>query len=618
MKKTATSYFELEKDSRIFSKFILPKILPASEIIFFTCFTLLSVLSGIPILKYSREILPMMLIFFIEMISAEYVMHYLTTTKLSNSIIRWESTALDTAERTELLGKILHYPFKRSLVTVTVYILNVILMTFYLKNIFNVDSNILAFICFGMMYICYLYCTLNAYHLEMACNKIAVKIVKDGIKIPEGHRHFGISTNTSFMIFLVVPVILSGLIILFSQYLSYTGIVIHPNGEVASLELSNLELQGIFIKGSLPKNLSQIRLMILTLFNILIVFTLILLYYSKITKHIDTMQKNLESKGTNYTGNTSFFDVDLSTENSYTLHMINNEFLFFDKLIETNIQHSLKINESIKNLSDVAMETEDNVSTQSIQIENILATMQNIDSMSRQTETKISEVTNIISDSLENISSMSDKLETILEQMKNITEINDTTISNIKNFTDKIISIQDILSIIENVADQTKTIAFNSELEANKTTTEHNNENFTLVAEQIRELTTNTIDLTKKIKEQIKEISNSSELLIATGNNCMKKTQEGNFICSNLDSKFSKVIDFANESYSSSEKIKETIHEQGTIFQEIIITIEQFMEDIKKFKDDSINKLQIIEKLHDHSDKILKISDEYKKRGNEA
>lgn len=618
MKRSVTNYFDLKKNNRNFSSFVLRKSLPLNTLVFFVFYLLLSFFSGIPVFKFSNQIFPMMLIFFIEMTTTEYILHSLTTTKLSNSIIHWESTGMNTASRTELLETILHYPFKRSMVTMAIYILNNLLLTFYLKCRFHVDNHILSFIFLGVLHLCYLKSMLDIYHLEVACGNVASKIVKSGIKISQGQRFFGISTNTSYIIFIILPVIFSGLIILFSQYLSFTEIIIHPNGEVASLKLSELEMKGIFIKGLLPSEISQLRLIFHTLSNISIILVLIFLYYSKITKHIDTMQKNLEKKGSNYTGKTSFFDVDLSTENSYSLHMLNNEFLFFDRLIESNIQYSFEIRDSIKNLSNISTETEGIVSTQSVQIENILAIMQNIDTMSKQTETKISEVTNIISDSLGNISSMSNKLGVILEQMKNITEINGVTISNIKNFTDKLLSIQDILSIIENIADQTKTIAFNSELEANTTTTEHNNENFTLIAEQIRELTKNTIDLTKKIKEQIREISSSSELLINTGNNCMKKTQEGNAICSTLDSKFSKIIDFANESYSSSEKIKDTIHEQGNSFREIIITIEQLMEDFRKFKDSSKNRLEIIARLRDHSQKILEISEEYKKRGNEA
>lgn len=618
MKKSTTSYFELDKENRTFSNFIFKKLMPVSELVFFFFYLVISVFSGISIFKYAQEIFSIITVFFIEMTLAEYIFHSLTTSKLSNSIIHWESTGLNTAERTELLENVLHYPFKRFVVTMIIFTINNLLLTLYFKYRFNIDNNILAFIFTAELYICYLFCVLNIYYLEVTCNKVASRIVKHGIKISKGQRYFGISTNTSYILFIVIPVIFSSIVILFSQYLSSIGVVIHPSGETAALELSALETEGIFIKGFLSKDLSHFRLLFLTILNISIILLLIFLYYSKITKNIDIMQENLENKGTNYTGNTSFFDVDLSTESSYTLHMINNEFLFFDRLIESNIKYSKEISDSIKNLSGVAGETEDLISTQSVQIENILATMQNIDSMSKQAETKISEVTNIISDSLGNISSMSNKLNTILEQMKNVTEINGTTISNIQKFTDKILSIQDILSIIESIADQTKTIAFNSELEANKTATEHNNENFTLVAEQIRELTTNTIDLTKKIKEQIKEISNSSDLLITTGNNCMKKTQEGNIICNTLDTKFSKIIDYANGSYSSSEKIKETIQEQGKVFEEIIITIEQFMEDINNFKNESISRLQIIDSLHDHSDKILKISDEYKRRGNEA
>ena len=62
--------------------------------------------------------------------------------------------------------------------------------------------------------------------------------------------------------------------------------------------------------------------------------------------------------------------------------------------------------------------------------------------------------------------SVSLRIELNVKQLHEIFDANQGTINGIRNLSEKIESIWDIVSLINNVADQAKIIAFNAELEA--------------------------------------------------------------------------------------------------------------------------------------------------------
>ena len=71
------------------------------------------------------------------------------------------------------------------------------------------------------------------------------------------------------------------------------------------------------------------------------------------------------------------------------------------------------------------------------------------------------------------------------------------TISGIKMLGEKIESIWDIVNIINGIADQTKIIAFNAELEASAAG--EAGKNFQIVATEIRRLADSTVSSTNEI-----------------------------------------------------------------------------------------------------------------------
>ena len=252
-------------------------------------------------------------------------------------------------------------------------------------------------------------------------------------------------------------------------------------------------------------------------------------------------------------------DVDLSNENSYTLYLIKKTLVLIDSLMLKNTDNNEMLTTSSSELYELSKETEENIISQTKKIETILAIMQSISIISREIIKKIDEAVNVSSKSLNNVDIIFKDLSENISKMQQITDANMETISSLVSLSKKISNIQSIVNIIDNVAEQTKTIAFNTELESNKIDTK--NTNFTEVAQEIRSLTNFIIDLTKKIRNQIHDITLASDELIISGNTCMRKTKQGNNICSQLEEKFLKIKTSAQKTVQSSKIVKNNVYE---------------------------------------------------------
>ena len=122
------------------------------------------------------------------------------------------------------------------------------------------------------------------------------------------------------------------------------------------------------------------------------------------------------------------------------------------------------------------------------------------------------EIREAINSITEAVRSGSEALKSNVHDLQEIRDMNMLTINGIKELNTKIDGIWDIVGIINNVADQTKIIAFNAELEASSSG--EAGKNFHIVATEIRRLSDTIIDSIKEIKGVINDIQQASDSLI--------------------------------------------------------------------------------------------------------
>ena len=165
--------------------------------------------------------------------------------------------------------------------------------------------------------------------------------------------------------------------------------------------------------------------------------------------------------------------------------------------------------------------------------------------------------------------------------MTEITDANVSTISGIRELGEKIGGIWEIVKIINDIADQTRIIAFNAELEASSAG--DSGKNFHIVANEVRRLAAGITNSVDKIKERITEIQHSSDNLIITSESGTEKIREGLELSEKLKEKFSDIQSSSEITVESANQIKEIINQQSTAFDQIVATVRQISSGIENF-----------------------------------
>lgn len=236
---------------------------------------------------------------------------------------------------------------------------------------------------------------------------------------------------------------------------------------------------------------------------------------------------------------------------------------------------------AVQDLSVSSQEITTTSNQQAAAVKEIVSTMEDSDQLSRSIVVRINEVSAIANDTRRVVDEGETRVRRILEKMREIRASNDGTIKGIRKLGDRIDSIWEIVNIINGIADQTKIIAFNAELEA--AAAGPAGKNFQIVAAEIRRLADGTVASTTEIKNKITEIQHSSDHLIIASEEGTSRIQEGGAISDELRAMFEDIRGSSEISAKSAEKIAMSINQQVTAFEQILQTLKQISEGIENF-----------------------------------
>ncbi|MFP4362740.1 MAG: methyl-accepting chemotaxis protein [Spirochaetia bacterium] len=284
------------------------------------------------------------------------------------------------------------------------------------------------------------------------------------------------------------------------------------------------------------------------------------------------------------------------------------DFLTNDVMLE--IQSSTEVvSASIKEVSSAAQDIAATSNEQASSAKEIVATMEDAQQLSNSISQKIDEVTRVSRQTKDRVEEGSDTIKQTLDKMNQIRESNASTITGIKTLGEQIDSIWDIVNIINNIADQTKIIAFNAELEASSAGDV--GKNFEIVASEIRRLADNTVESTQEIKNKINEIASSSDNLIMKSEEGTLRVQEGWELSKKAGTVFEEIIDSSEVSAQSSENIAESVKHQVSSFQQVLAAIKQISDGIDSFVQSTQLTQSTVNELKALVDNLNKMVDRY-------
>ncbi|WP_407427558.1 methyl-accepting chemotaxis protein [Treponema sp.] len=261
--------------------------------------------------------------------------------------------------------------------------------------------------------------------------------------------------------------------------------------------------------------------------------------------------------------------------------------LIIKKIQRTERETSTKLLKETSTLATATKESAETSQNQSAAVKQIVATMQDSTILVSSISEKIQHVTSLAEKSRQAVMSGQEALQNNVNELLNIKNTNNLTIEGIKELNKKISSIWDIVSIINVVADQTKIIAFNAELEASSSG--EAGKNFHIVATEIRRLSDNIIDSIKEIKERITEIQKASDTLILDSEKGTQQIDSGYECAQSLETGFESIMQSSNSTADSSHEILEYVGQFKSSSEQIFITLKQIADGIKSLSDFNAN-----------------------------
>lgn len=536
----------------------IPDILSALIIVFYGIISTQSFAQAKLVLK------PIILIILVMQFITVPLICVIAYNGISEHIFNFYNAETSKKERTLLLESLMSYPYICALITFVYFAIgSIVLYRFWGTTDMSQNIRYLNLI----EYFCgaYIAAIFGHKYTMNICTEVAEDIVDAGLdyEYVMHKKTFGSSMFSQMLLYIIIPLILSCVIncsIVFAEY------------------------KGFFSKQILPEFMTKTqryRMFLTCGFNVCLQLFLTFLFYRSYSKNTKRMTECLEKIKNKELSSNEVFKTAITDEFEYSLYLSNRMIEMFRKILE----QSSTVGNTIKNTTSDFIQLSNESSSVSIEqsaaTHELSRTMESVRNLSHIIESKIEEVSDLANNTSEDVKKCSKILSKNIDKMSEIVKANNNTIDGISNLNEKISNIWEILKLINGIADQTKIIAFNAELEASRTSTK--NKNFKNIANEIRQLANNVVANTKDIREKTLAIKLSSDNLVQTSQNCSKLIDDGKNFIFGLNDSLKEINQSAINNANNSKEIKEKAITQTEAFENIANTINEISKTVQTY-----------------------------------
>ena len=490
-----------------------------------------------------------------------YFTNKLYVTNISKTLEEWKNGAYNTIEeRTALLEKVQRFPLIEALETFITFSISAIIYCLchhFIPQIGIDWKNVFIALC-ATLYGSYYAGLLELTFTELLCNPYAEEIVSQKVdsKVIHTKKIFGLNMNVRAVLYFGGPMFFTNLLMVL------------------------VLVQGYLNNSSEKEQI--IRMSIIAFINLTISFTLALLYYRNIkraTKKLgDTLTNIISSENKK---EVTFAQTNVSDQMQYSVYILNETVEKFNSLIQKASKIGKAVLNTTENLSVISKELSSTSLEQSADVKEILTTMEDTNAFSKNIAGKISAVSLGSESTKTNVNDGFEIIRQNTQQMQEINSSNKIITEGIKRLGEQINNIGDIVTIINEIADQTRIIAFNAELEA--VSAGSKGHNFHIVATEIRRLANSTVESVHEIQKYIENIQTSSKKLITSSEYGTSLVEQELKIAETLESNFNSIQDSSVETSNKASEIANIVEQQTTSFNQIVITLRQISSGIEGF-----------------------------------
>ena len=481
--------------------------------------------------------------------------NHFVTYKMSQDLEEKEN--LTPLGRTKLVKRLMQLPLHLSLQYFAGFCIAYAMFAFSAYIILRFNIKLFLFIAPQCGFCAYLTSVFAYIRSEKICAKFSTALVKKGLDNNNVNRIkvYGMKQTTRVLFHIFVPTTVANII----QLASIIEQNIIPIERGSYLVLTTL----------------------LLISNTALCITYAVSYYNHIAESIKTMNGILEQINSMSIANSVYVPTDLGTEIAYSIYITNNLINTLQSIMKDVKDTGEKLLYAAQNLSVTSNQTASTALAQAETVNNCVATMNSIKDMLNNVSENINNVAREANNTSFSIHEGSDMLKENIKKITEITQANLDTITGIKQLSEKIDSVWSIISTIDSIAEKTKNIAFNAEIEA--TTAGESGENFHIVANEIRRLASTITDSTREIRSRITGIQHSSDNLIITSEGGTEKIREGSILFTNLENNFENLLTSSEITTESASDIKDITDTLDSSFVQISCKLEDIKNGCDKF-----------------------------------
>lgn len=205
---------------------------------------------------------------------------------------------------------------------------------------------------------------------------------------------------------------------------------------------------------------------------------------------------------------------------------------------------------------------------QAASIAQTTATMEELAATYRQIADNADAVVQIASQSLESAQLGKDAVFNTLLGMGEIKKRTETSAGKILTLGEKSQQIGSVLGIINDIADQTKILALNAAIEAARAG--EAGKGFSVVAVEIRKLAESVVDSTSEIRKIMTEIQGSTNALVMSTEEELKKVQDGERLAEQTAEALQRILENIDQTNRAAKEISIATQQQRTASDQVV------------------------------------------------
>ena len=544
--------------NQIFKTGIGPNLISSLIMFFFSSFFIAFPAKRIP----SAFAIYVVFVVFVQFVLAPFT-NKLITKRLSERIEDWqENRRLDEKERTKLLHDVMRYPLLKGTETIIYFLLCTLILclSYHFIPAINITWPATFMMFFACIFGAYNAALVSVNYSELICNKYGEEIVRQGVDSAyvKQKKHIGISAGLRMYLYMINPAV----------FVSVLLVLLTAQGYLPVLNRNILGVEQV------------VRAVLLAVSCVLIAIVLMYLYYQQIKKPNATLRHSISNVLNSNVANPQM-DTNLSDELQYNIYLLNDTVRRFNSLIDKASRISNNVMRTTDDLSVISQQLSSTSLEQSADVKEILTTMEDSNAFAQNIAGKINKVSHGTDETKTDVDTGFQLLQESIKQMNEISASNTIIKEGIKSLGQQIDDIGDVVTIINDIADQTRIIAFNAELEAVSAGEE--GKNFHIVATEIRRLANSTTNSVHEIQNYIETIQSASQKLIESSENSTNLIEQGSQMTQELETHFTGIKHSAETTSTKTSEISNIIDQQTSSFNQIVITLRQISAGIESF-----------------------------------